>query len=87
MEETPWENYGFGNNPKCANCMVHCGYEATAVNDTFRHPLKALSVFLNGPKTSGDMAPELPIFYNSDEISKPELATDNKASPNCKQVA
>ena len=26
-------------NPKCANCMVHSGYEASAVNDTF-HSLK-----------------------------------------------
>ncbi|CAI9084765.1 hopanoid biosynthesis associated radical SAM protein HpnH [Candidatus Methylacidiphilum fumarolicum] len=36
MESTPWEKYGFrSGNPKCANCMVHSGYEATAVNDTF----------------------------------------------------
>lgn len=35
MEETKWENYGTGNHPKCANCMVHCGYEPTAVIDTF----------------------------------------------------
>ncbi|MDX1518642.1 MAG: adenosyl-hopene transferase HpnH, partial [Gammaproteobacteria bacterium] len=49
MEDTEWENYGTGRNPKCANCMVHCGYEATAVNDTFNHPLKALKVALKGP--------------------------------------
>ncbi len=35
MEETAWENYGTGRNEKCADCMVHCGYEATAVDDTF----------------------------------------------------
>ncbi|QSR89564.1 adenosyl-hopene transferase HpnH [Methylacidiphilum caldifontis] len=36
IETTPWEKYGFrSGNPKCANCMVHSGYEATAVNDTF----------------------------------------------------
>ncbi|KIE58084.1 radical SAM protein [Methylacidiphilum kamchatkense Kam1] len=36
IESTPWEKYGFrSGNPKCANCMVHSGYEATAVNDTF----------------------------------------------------
>ena len=36
MEATKWENYGTeSGNPKCANCMVHSGYEASAVNDTF----------------------------------------------------
>lgn len=35
METTPWENYGTGNHPKCADCMVHCGYEPSAVIDTF----------------------------------------------------
>jgi hopanoid biosynthesis associated radical SAM protein HpnH len=36
LTETNWENYGTeSGNPKCANCMVHSGYEASAVNDTF----------------------------------------------------
>lgn len=35
MATTEWQNYGTGNNPKCADCMVHCGYEPTAVIDTF----------------------------------------------------
>ena len=36
MEETEWERYGAeSGNRKCANCMVHSGYEASAVNDTF----------------------------------------------------
>jgi hypothetical protein len=36
MRETEWQNYGFeSGNSKCANCMVHSGYEASAVNDTF----------------------------------------------------
>ncbi len=63
MEQTEWERYGTGRHPKCANCMVHCGYEPTAVNDTLAHPLKALKVFLRGPRTDGPMAPELPITY------------------------
>ena len=90
MDETEWERYGTGRNPKCANCMVHCGYEATAVNDTVNHPLKALQVFLKGPKTEGDMAPELPVLYNDDEVNKPKLVADNKATSSCgsnKQVA
>ncbi len=35
MAETEWDRYGTGRNPKCADCMVHCGYEASAVEDTF----------------------------------------------------
>jgi MoaA/NifB/PqqE/SkfB family radical SAM enzyme len=36
METTPWENYGKkSGNDKCRDCMVHCGYEATAVDYTF----------------------------------------------------
>ena len=48
MEDTNWDNYGTGNYEKCADCMVHCGYEATAVSDTVAHPLKALGGFLRG---------------------------------------
>lgn len=61
MDETDWQSYGTGNYEKCANCMVHCGYEATAVADTVAHPLKALRVFLRGVETTGDMAPEIPL--------------------------
>jgi hopanoid biosynthesis associated radical SAM protein HpnH len=36
LAATEWEKYGTeSGNPKCANCMVHSGYEASAVNDTF----------------------------------------------------
>jgi hopanoid biosynthesis associated radical SAM protein HpnH len=36
METTVWNDYGTeSGNPQCANCMVHCGYEPSAVNDTF----------------------------------------------------
>ena len=36
MDSTAWAEYGTeSGNPKCANCMVHSGYEASAVNDTF----------------------------------------------------
>lgn len=37
MEETNWEDYGQASgNPKCADCMVHCGYEPTAALDAMR---------------------------------------------------
>ena len=73
IDETEWKKYGTGVNPKCADCMVHSGYEATAVNDTFRHPLKALQVSLFGPNTEGPMAPEVPFFYGDDLATKPQL--------------
>ena len=63
MQETEWDRYGTGRHPKCADCMVHCGYEPTAVNDTFAHPLKALKVALRGPRVEGPLAPELPVTY------------------------
>ena len=69
MEETDWDRYGTGNNPKCANCMAHCGYEATAVEDTFSHPLKALKTFLKGPVINGPFAPEVPFRY--EDVSTP----------------
>jgi hopanoid biosynthesis associated radical SAM protein HpnH len=31
LEETNWESYGRGRDPRCANCMAHCGYEPSAV--------------------------------------------------------
>ena len=31
VETTEWEKYGRGRDPRCDNCMAHCGYEPTAV--------------------------------------------------------
>ena len=43
METTPWHLYGRrSGNEKCRDCMVHCGYEATAVDHTFSS-LRALA--------------------------------------------
>ncbi len=40
MDETEWDNYGRGRDPRCADCMVHCGYEPTAVMDAVSNPAK-----------------------------------------------
>jgi hopanoid biosynthesis associated radical SAM protein HpnH len=61
MEDTDWDSYGTGNYEKCAQCMVHSGYEATAVMDAVKHPLKALGMAMRGVKTAGAMAPEIPL--------------------------
>lgn len=59
METTDWDRYGTGNYEKCADCMVHSGFEATAVVDAIKHPLKMLDVTLKGIRTEGPMAPEI----------------------------
>jgi hopanoid biosynthesis associated radical SAM protein HpnH len=61
MDSTDWDSYGTGRYEKCANCMAHCGYEPTAADATFAHPLKALRVALFGVRTQGAMAPEIPL--------------------------
>ena len=64
IEETDWDRYGTGRYPKCAQCMLHSGFEPSAVNDMLSHPFKALWVSLRGPRTSGPMAPD---FSESEE--------------------
>jgi len=74
IEDTEWDKYGVGHNPKCDNCMVHCGFEGTAVNDSFKNPLKLLELSLNGgPKTEGPLSPDLPITYDLNKIDKSTL--------------
>jgi hopanoid biosynthesis associated radical SAM protein HpnH len=63
LAETDWSRYGAGRNVKCADCVVHCGYEPTAVADTLARPWVALRVALMGPRTEGPMAPEPPVEY------------------------
>ncbi len=78
MEETEWERYGAGRNPKCNDCMVHCGYEATAVEDAFRRPWQALRVMLFGPRTTGPLAPELPVTYSDAGLPRPHLVNSER---------
>jgi hopanoid biosynthesis associated radical SAM protein HpnH len=45
IETTDWEAYGRGRDPRCANCMAHCGYEPSAVLATMgslRQSLRAI---------------------------------------------
>jgi len=56
VETTEWEKYGTGKYEKCADCMVHCGYEPTAANDAFARPWKEFMLKLRGIKTEGTKA-------------------------------
>ncbi len=70
LDDTPWEKYGTSKNPKCASCMAHCGYEATAVEDMMKNPIKGLLTAIRGPKTEGDMVPEpVPVYANEKPAS------------------
>jgi hopanoid biosynthesis associated radical SAM protein HpnH len=59
METTEWDKYGTGNYEKCADCMVHSGYEASAVAETVRRPWRAAAQAMRGIRTEGPMAPEI----------------------------
>jgi len=59
MDSTDWDKYGTGNYEKCADCMVHSGYESTAVMDAVKSPVKTMMTALRGPKLTGPMAPEI----------------------------
>jgi hopanoid biosynthesis associated radical SAM protein HpnH len=48
METTDWESFGVRKDPRCADCMVHCGFETTAVLDSVTHPLRAMLTNLRG---------------------------------------
>jgi len=86
MTETDWDAYGTGNYEKCADCMVHSGYEASAVVDAVKRPLKALGVALRGIDTERQMAPEIPldrqrpaqfVFSRHVEQAMEQLKADN----------
>jgi hypothetical protein len=92
METTEWEKYGVGNYEKCADCMVHSGFEASAVADTVKHPLRALGVMMRGVRTDGPMAPDIPIdrqrpadYVFSDHVDK-RLAELRASNPRARKV-
>jgi len=77
METTDWDSYGTGRYEKCANCMAHCGYEPTAAHATLQQPLQALRAWLRGPRTDGEMAPEISLdaqrpaqYVYSDQVQR-----------------
>jgi hopanoid biosynthesis associated radical SAM protein HpnH len=46
VETTDWEAYGRGRDPRCANCMAHCGYEPTATLATMSSLKQSLRAVL-----------------------------------------
>ncbi len=87
MEGTDWDQYGVGKYEKCADCMVHCGFEGTATTDSVKNPLKLMKLAISGIKTDGAMAPEIslanqrkPDYVFSGHVEK-KLAEIRAANP------
>lgn len=83
MSDTEWENYGKASgNPKCRDCMVHCGYEPTAVNHTFSSfgglwgTIKAMlfNTYAN-PSTGKKLADFRPTHKHGVPVSEPVQIT------------
>jgi hopanoid biosynthesis associated radical SAM protein HpnH len=77
MDDTEWDKYGVGNYEKCADCMVHSGFEASAVIDTAKHPMKALAITLRGIRTDKPMVEDISLanqrpaqFVFSDHVER-----------------
>ncbi|HEX3870097.1 MAG TPA: adenosyl-hopene transferase HpnH [Pirellulales bacterium] len=73
LNTTDWSAYGRASgNPKCADCMVHCGYEPTAVSHTFGS-LRGLAhtawLTIFGPKRE---TPEALAAAEGDDASEPQ---------------
>jgi hopanoid biosynthesis associated radical SAM protein HpnH len=65
METTDWDAFGTqSGNPQCANCMVHCGYEPTSVDDTFG----SLRGFVDTVKATFSLYPDKDAL---DELNRP----------------
>ena len=47
VETTDWSAYGRGKDPRCNNCMAHCGYEPTAVLATLGSPRQSIRALIN----------------------------------------
>ena len=68
IETTDWDAYGTqSGNPQCANCMVHCGYEPTSVNDTFG----SLRGFLDTVKATFSLYPDKEALQDLDREVRP----------------
>lgn len=55
IEKTDWKQYGTGNYDKCNDCMTHCGYEPSAISETYSKPFSALLKKFVGIKTTGSL--------------------------------
>ena len=48
MRDDLWERYGVGKDPRCANCMMHCGFESASIFGAASNPKDALAMLKSG---------------------------------------
>ena len=48
MSDNLWERYGVGKDPRCANCMMHCGFESASIFGAASSPKDALAMLKSG---------------------------------------
>ena len=80
MDQTDWDSYGTGNYEKCANCMVHCGYEPTAVDDMVSHPIRAMMTAIRGVDTEKPMVTDIPLNDQrpAEDLAEAEPPAENR---------
>ena len=75
LQETDWERYGHASgNPKCRDCLVHSGFEATAVADGFsslRGFLAMVRATLTGPRVPAGPPPTATVAPAGPEATAP----------------
>jgi hopanoid biosynthesis associated radical SAM protein HpnH len=73
VETTDWSRYGRGRDPRCANCMAHCGYEPTAVLRTTGSLRESLRAFADQlPRRPGRRGEEPPAPAGATLTDAPE---------------
>ena len=84
METTDWDAYGTqSGNPQCANCMVHCGYEPTSVDDTFG----SLRAFVDTVKATFSLYPDKDALDDLDRPARPVYSYNPLVQINDAQIA
>ena len=48
LSEELWERYGVGKDPRCANCMMHCGFESASIFGALKRPADAYKLVKEG---------------------------------------
>ena len=52
-EESLWDNYGVGKDPRCANCMMHCGFESATIFQAVSAPKDWVTLIKSGAAHKG----------------------------------
>ena len=53
FDQTLWENYGVGKDPRCANCMMHCGFESATIFNAVQSPRDWATLLKSGAAHKG----------------------------------